>query len=87
MQSKKKSFLEALTSTIVGFIITIICSPIIYNICDVKIEYKQIGFTTILFTILSIIRGYIIRRFFNKDEINNTKKEIYKIKSQIKKFK
>lgn len=65
-QSKKKSFLEAVVNTFVGFIITIVFSPLIYWLCDVKISGMQMTGATLLFTALSIARGYVIRRWFNK---------------------
>jgi hypothetical protein len=69
MQSKKGSFIEAVINTAVGFIITLLFSPVIYWVCDVKIEFTQIGMATVLFTILSIVRSYFIRRLFNKKSI------------------
>lgn len=68
MQSKKGSFWEAVTNTFVGFIITLAFSPLIYSMCGIKYNYGQIGMATLLFTLLSIIRGYVIRRWFNKRE-------------------
>lgn len=65
-QSKKKSFIEALVNTFVGFLTTLLVSPFIYWICDVKISFPEMSVVTLLFTIVSIIRNYIIRRWFNK---------------------
>ena len=66
MQSKKQSIIESIVNTFVGFIITIAFSPLIYGICGVTMSLPQMGGATILFTLLSIIRNYIIRRWFNK---------------------
>lgn len=68
MQSKKNSFIESLTNTAVGFLTTMAFSPLFYWMCDVKVHYGQMTALTFLFTILSIARGYIVRRFFNKRE-------------------
>lgn len=65
-QSKKKSFIESLVNTFVGMVITFIISPFVYWICDVEVNVGQISSLTILFTIVSILRNYIIRRWFNK---------------------
>lgn len=65
-QTKKSSFIEAIVNTFIGLIITLICSPMIYWICDVKMSYNQMTLATVLFTILSVIRNYVIRRWFNK---------------------
>lgn len=65
-QSKKNSLIEAIVNTFVGFIVTLIASPVIYWICDVKMGYTKMTIVTLLFTIVSIIRNYVIRRWFNK---------------------
>ena len=65
-QSKKKSLLEAIVSTFVGFLVTLAASPFIYNLCDVKMNYSKMTTVTLLFTIVSILKGYVIRRWFNK---------------------
>lgn len=66
LQSKQKSLLEAIVNTFVGFIVTLISNPFIYWICDIKINFPQMTMVTLLFTIVSIIRNYVIRRWFNK---------------------
>lgn len=71
-QSKRDSLIEAIVNTFIGFIITCIFSPLIYWFIGVPISYTQMGFSTLLFTILSILRGYVIRRYFNG--------KLYKIK-------
>lgn len=68
-QNKRDSFIESITNTLIGFVLTIIFSPLVYFTCGVKISNIKIGFTTILFTIISILRNYFIRRYFNKSEI------------------
>lgn len=70
MQSKKGSFFEAISNTIIGYVITLIFSPFLYGICGIEYRTSQLCIVTLLFTILSICRGYVIRRWFNK---KNTK--------------
>jgi len=65
-QHKKHSFLEALSNTLIGVIVQLAVTPLVYYITGVKATPTQIGITTLLFTIISVIRNYIIRRFFNK---------------------
>lgn len=67
-QSKKKSLLESVVNTFVGMIITMIFSPVIYWLCNVEISWPQMSYAMILFTILSILRNYVIRRIFNKKD-------------------
>lgn len=65
-QTKKFSLIEAITNTLIGYFVTLICSPFIYWVCEVEISFNKLTLVTLLFTLLSIIRGYVIRRFFNK---------------------
>lgn len=66
MQTKKKSLIEAFVNTLIGYIITLIFSPLLYWICDITITGVQMTLVTLLFTILSVLRNYVIRRWFNK---------------------
>jgi predicted Na+-dependent transporter len=65
-QTKWHSILESTSNTVIGLITTLIFSPIIYSLVGIQYTYSQLGAATVLFTVLSIIRGYVIRRFFNK---------------------
>ena len=65
-QTKINSIIESITNTGVGLLTTLLFSPLIYSMVGMTYTYKQLGMATVLFTVLSIIRGYIIRRFFNK---------------------
>jgi membrane protein implicated in regulation of membrane protease activity len=65
-QTKLNSALESLSNTTIGLLTTLIFSPLIYNMVGMTYTYNQLGLVTILFTALSIVRSYIIRRFFNK---------------------
>lgn len=67
-QSKRNSFIEAVVNTFIGFMTTLIVSPFIYWVCDVKISYPKMTWVTVAFTIVSVIRNYIIRRWFNKSK-------------------
>lgn len=69
MQTKKGSFIEAIVNTFVALLITILVSPLIYWICGVNMSYAQMSMATVLFTIVSVARNYVIRRFFNKTKI------------------
>jgi len=67
-QSKKKSFIEALVNTFVGFLVTLVASPFIYCWFDVKMSFPKMSGVTLAFTVVSVIRNYVIRRWFNKKE-------------------
>jgi hypothetical protein len=64
-QSKTESFIEACVNTGVGLCITGIAYPIINYCTGVSMNISQVLLSTLFFTIISVARGYILRRFFN----------------------
>ena len=64
-QSRKHSILEALLNTFIGLLTTLLAAPLIYWICGITMSYASMTYSTILFTLVSVIRNYIIRRWFN----------------------
>ena len=66
MQSKIDSLIEAVISTFIGFVIAFISQLIFFPIVGIEATLGQNFILTILFTLVSIIRTYIVRRFFNK---------------------
>jgi len=66
MQTKKQSFLEAITNTAIGFGISYASTFLIFPLVGLKTSAGTNLLITIYFTVISIIRGYVIRRWFNK---------------------
>lgn len=71
MQTKKESLLESGINILIGFIVALIIGIGIFKITGIKATYTQNVLSTTLFTIVSFIRQYIIRRWFNKIEIQH----------------
>lgn len=70
MQTKKQSFIESITQSVIGLSVSFAVSPFIYWAVDMPYTYLQLGKTTILFYLVGLIRSYLIRRFFAK--VGNT---------------
>ena len=68
MQSKKQSFIESLTSTTIGIIIGIVLNLTILPIFGYPVSLSDSLWISVIFTVISIIRSYIIRRWFNSKE-------------------
>ena len=68
MQSKKQSFIESLTSTTIGIIIGIVLNLTILPIFGYPVSLSDSLWISVIFTVVSIIRSYIIRRWFNSKE-------------------
>ena len=72
-QSKWVSLLEANTNTFIGFFITLLVSPLIYTLVGITYTFSQLWVVTMLFTLISVLRGYVIRRWFNKSQARKDK--------------
>ena len=68
MQSKKKSLIESVTSTVLGLGLSFLIQLIIYPTLNIPVTFTQNIIITSVFFIASIGRGYLIRRIFNKLE-------------------
>jgi len=65
MQSKRHSLLESITNTLAGFLVSLLIQLIIYPVMGIPVSFHQNLIITFIFTIASIIRGYVLRRLFN----------------------
>ena len=65
-QTKKQSFTEALTNTAIGFIISYASTFIIFPLMGFNSSATDNIIITLFFTIVSILRSYLIRRYFNR---------------------
>ena len=68
MQSKKESLIETLTSVFVGWLIGVILNMLVLPLFDYDITVVDSLWVSLIFTVVSVIRGYVIRRFFNSKE-------------------
>ena len=66
MQTKLKSFMESLTQVAIGFTVSILGGFIIYPICGINVSHGENILVAVWFTGLSLIRQYVVRRWFNK---------------------
>ena len=65
MQTKRESFIETITSVFVGWLIGVILNMLILPLFDYNITVVDSLWVSLIFTAVSVIRGYIIRRWFN----------------------
>jgi hypothetical protein len=66
MQSKYHSFIESLTNTAIGYVVAILSQLAIFPIFGIYIEFSENLTIAAWFTVISIIRSYILRRAFTK---------------------
>lgn len=66
MQTKKLSIIEAVSNTVIGLLTSFIIQIIIYPILNIEVSINQNIIITFVFFFASIVRGYFVRRLFNK---------------------
>jgi hypothetical protein len=65
MQSKRKSMLEATVNTFAGLAVSFGIQLVIYPVMNIPVRIEQNIVITLIFTLASIGRGYVVRRIFN----------------------
>ena len=68
MQTKKESLVETLTSVFVGWFIGVILNLTVLPLFDYNITVVDSLWVSLIFTVVSVARGYVIRRWFNSKE-------------------
>ena len=66
MQSKKQSVVESVTNTVTGFLISLLLVNIVLPYYGFNLHFFQSVKITLIFSLASIGRGYLVRRVFNK---------------------
>lgn len=70
MQSKKQSFIEASTNTVVGFVISYASTFIIFPLMGFESSPSKNIVITLFFTVVSVLRSYYLRRYFNQNKVS-----------------
>lgn len=66
MQQKKKSLIESITQTLIGLGTSVLIQIILYPIMGIPVTFSQNLIITAVFFTVSIVRGYFVRRIFEK---------------------
>lgn len=64
-QSRLSSFIEALFNVAIGFAINFVANMLILPLIGFYISVSQNLFIGVLYTVISVARQYVIRRWFN----------------------
>ena len=64
-QSRKMSALESASSTAIGFVVAFFAQLFIMDVFGIHADLFRDLLITVFFTVLSLVRGYCVRRFFN----------------------
>jgi len=64
-QSRLGSFIEACINVVIGFTINYIANLLIFPLFGMSISLSDNFLLGIIYTAISIVRSYVIRRWFN----------------------
>lgn len=66
MQSRTESLIETVVGTVIGYVVALCAQMIIFPLYGIEASMSVNLWITFWFTLVSVVRGYIIRRWFNK---------------------
>jgi len=66
MQTKKHSFYESCVNVAIGYTVAVFSQIIVFPLVGVNANINQNLKIGLYFTLISLIRSYLIRRWFNK---------------------
>ena len=64
-QLKRNSLIESLTNTLSGFVVSYVAGLIVFPLFGFEATAVQVGWITLIYTALSVMRNYVVRRIFN----------------------
>ena len=65
-QSRRHSMIEACAGTAIGFLVSVLASMVVYPAHGHRFSLAENISITLIFTVLSVVRGYLVRRLFNR---------------------
>ncbi len=71
MQSRKQSLIESVVNVLVGYVVALTSQLVIFPLFGVNLPLSDNLLIGAFFTIVSIIRSYTLRRFFNRNQLRN----------------
>ena len=66
MQTKYQSLIESLTNILIGYLTALLSQVLIFPLFDIDVTFQDNLLIGLYFTIISLIRSYLVRRYFNK---------------------
>ena len=66
MQSRTMSFIEAVTNVVVGFALAVLTLVLVFPVFGIAVTFDQNVSIAVIFTLVSLARGYVLRRVFNR---------------------
>jgi hypothetical protein len=74
MQSKKQSLLESSINVLLGLVVALVAQLAIFPLFDIHIPFSDNMAIAAMFTVVSLVRSYLVRRYFNSLWLKATKR-------------
>ena len=65
MQSRLMSMIEAIANVLVGFWVSVLAQMLVLPLFDLQVSFGQSIGMGLIFTVVSLVRSYLLRRAFN----------------------
>lgn len=65
-QSRRMSLIETVASIAIGFVVSLVLTALVLPAHGFEVTFAQNLQITAAFTVASIVRGYLVRRAFNR---------------------
>ena len=72
MQTKYQSLIESFINILIGYLTALLSQVLIFPLFDIYVSLQDNLLIGLYFTIISLLRSYLVRRYFNK-RIDNDK--------------
>ena len=66
MQTKYQSLVESLINILIGYLTALLSQVLIFPLFDIDVSFQDNLLIGLYFTIISLLRSYLVRRYFNK---------------------
>jgi hypothetical protein len=68
MQSKRNSAIEAVANVLIGYLVSVAANVLILPMFGYKVTIADSFAIGLAFTLVSLVRSYVLRRIFNRIE-------------------
>ena len=66
MQNKKESLIESLSTVAIGYTVAVFSQLLVFPIFNIHVSLTDNFLIALYFTFISVIRVYVVRRWFNR---------------------
>ena len=66
MQTRGMSAAESITNVVVGYMIALGTQLVVFPLLSIDVSLRQNALISLLFTLVSLARSYLLRRAFNR---------------------